>query len=113
MLNVFSGLWAKVGWYVLAASVIAGLAAGTVWYTMNKRLASKAEEIRTLNGTILRAAEQRTTDKATLDRLARKNAAMARETASARASLQRSLSANREWADQPVPKEVQDALRQP
>lgn len=113
MLNVFAGLWAKVGWYVLAASLIAGFAAGTVWYVMAGRIAVYKADIRTLNATILRASEQRATDKATLDRLARKNAATAREMASAQASLQRSLSANREWADQPVPKEVQDALRQP
>lgn len=113
MLNIFAGLWAKVGWYVLAASLVAGFAAGTVWYVMAGRITALKSDIRTLNGTILRAAEQRATDKATLDRLARANALAARQNASAKASLQRSVAANPTWASQPVPKEVQDALREP
>ena len=40
-------------------------------------------------------------------------AAIARKVASLRLSLDAALAANRGWADQPVPKEVQDALSQP
>ena len=111
MLNIFAGLWAKVGWYVLAASLIAGFAAGTVWYAMNKRLAAKAEEIRTLNGTLQRLSEQRATDKATLDRLARKNAATARLAAQAQQRLGSAVRQNPDWANTPVPQSIQDALK--
>ena len=68
-------------------------------------------QIGVLNQTILRAQEQRALDQATLALAARKIASTARETASAQASLASASRQNRSWADQPVPKEVQDALK--
>lgn len=100
-------LWAA------GALILVGLGAGMVWYAMADRLAAAKAEIRTLNSDLQRATEQRATDRATLASLAKKNAATARETASLRQRLDHSLFKNPEWAAQPVPKEVQDALRQP
>ena len=71
----------------------------------------QAEQITALNGAVKRASEQRKLDQATLGRLAQKNAAAARESALLSQQLQRSLFENREWADQPVPQGVQDALK--
>lgn len=46
-----------------------------------------------------------------LVRLRQKNAATARETASAQASVEAAKASNRAWADTPVPEEVTNALR--
>lgn len=102
-----------VAWYALAAVTLALMGSGWALKRAYEQQATQRAEIRALNGAILRASEQRILDRATLDRLARKNAATARESALAQAALQRALTANRTWADQTVPKEVQDALRQP
>lgn len=102
-----------VSWCAVAALGAALTLAGWALKHSYAEQGALKTQIAALNGALLRAAEQRATDQATLDRLAKKNAATAREMARAQASLQRSLSANREWADQPVPKEVQDALRKP
>lgn len=59
------------------------------------------------------AEKQRKADAALLTRLHAQRAAAARETARVRAQLRDALEANREWATQPVPKEVRDALEQP
>lgn len=56
------------------------------------------------------AQEQRKRDGALLARRTAEKAATAREMASLRASLGAALAKNREWAEQPVPQEVQDAL---
>lgn len=102
-----------VSWYAIAALALSLAGCGWALRVQIRANGEQIAQIRSLNGAILRASEQRAVDRATLDRLAKKNAATARESALARASLQRSLTANPTWAAQPVPKEVQDALRQP
>lgn len=57
--------------------------------------------------------ELRKLDQATLASVSRAKAAIARERAALSLKLTAALAANRAWADQPVPKEVQDALEQP
>jgi hypothetical protein len=102
-----------VSWYAVAALSVALV--GSVWALKRayEHSATQTAQIKTLNLGLVRAAEQRALDRATLDRLAKKNAATARETALAGAALQQAIKQNQEWGSQPVPKEVQDALRQP
>jgi hypothetical protein len=113
MFSFFRNLWASAAWYILAGSLVAGFAAGTVWYIMADRVSRARAEIRTLNGTILRAVEQRARDKLAMDQLARRNAAISRKHALSEAALQRALTANPDWAAQPVPKEIYETLRKP
>lgn len=98
---------------VIAIAGLCLLLAGSGYLLKRSYVANGAQksQITALNQSLLRAAEQRAVDQATLDRLAKTNAATARKTALAQASLARSIIANRPWADTPVPKEVQDALR--
>lgn len=100
-----------VTWYAIAALSLALAGSGLLLKRAFTQAGASKAQIQALNTTLVRAQEQRALDQATLDRLARKNAATSRENALARASLQRSLTANREWSSTPVPKEVQDALR--
>ena len=102
-----------LSWYAIGALTLA--LAGTGWALKSQVKANGAAraQIQGLQEGIKRAQEQRKLDQATLARLAKKNAATARETARLRASLGAALAANRPWADAPVPKDIQDALRKP
>lgn len=99
--------------YLMAAILALTLAlAGTG--VLLKRLLSKngeqAAQIEALSKAAKAAQEQRKRDIGTLARRAQKNAAMGRENALLRQQLDAALAGNPEWAGQPVPKEVQDAL---
>lgn len=59
------------------------------------------------------AAKARSDAEATLGHLRQKNAATARESALLRRSLDAALAAKPDWALEPTPKEVQDALQAP
>ena len=102
-----------LSWYALAALSLALGACGWGLKLQIKANGAQVQQIRNLNTDLKRAVEQRAVDQATLDRLAVRNAATARESARVGRLLADSLFKNREWADRPVPKEVQDALRQP
>lgn len=97
--------------YILVACLLVGLGAGSVWYAVAGRLARKDAQIQGLTEAAQRAAEQRKADQATLARLAQKNAAAARESASLRRELDAALATSPDWAAQPVPQVVQDALQ--
>lgn len=100
-------------YYLIVVAVLLGLLAGS-GYAL-KRSYSRNGEIK---AELTQAAEkvaalekQAKADQALLKkRAAAEKEARARETAAHKA-LERSLFENREWADQPVPKEVLDALR--
>lgn len=97
--------------YILVACLLIGLGAGSVWYAVAGRLARKDAQIEALSEVLDQAAKQRKADQATLARLAQKNAAAARESASLRRELDAALAASPDWAAQPVPQVVQDALQ--
>lgn len=99
--------------YALVAAALIGLGAAGSWRLMVPKLAAARAEVTALQEQARTAAEQRKTDKATMARLAAKNAAAQAAAASARASLRSALTAQPEWAAQPVPKEVRDALDLP
>lgn len=103
----------RVALVALAAAVLAGLGAFGSWRYMTPKLAAAQAQVTALQEQVKTAAEQRKLDQATLARLAQKNAAQARAAASARASVRSALAAQPEWAAQPVPKEVRDALDLP
>lgn len=99
-------------YYILVVVVLLGLLAGSGWllkrsYSANGRI--KAELTQATDRVTL-LEKQAKADQALLKkRAAAEKEARIRE-AAAHKALQNSLFANREWADQPVPKEVLDAL---
>ncbi len=96
---------------ILAAVTLwAGAASFGVWH-LRGALAAKSAQIEQMSEA-LRAAEsaRKKADKAlVLQR--QKNAATAREAASLRQSLAAALAAEPAWSQEPVPEEVQDALK--
>lgn len=97
---------------------VAGL--GLHAYVQKQRLESSRIELAVAESRIAQLAveieslqELRKVDQAALASARREKAAIARKMASLKLSLDAALAANRAWADQPVPKEVQDALAQP
>lgn len=103
----------RIALIALVTAALVGLGALGSWRFMVPKLAAARAQVTALEEQVKTAAEQRKTDQATLARLAQKNAATARAAASARASLRAALAAQPEWAAQPVPKEVRDALDLP
>lgn len=95
----------------LALLLAFGLGAAGMYALVNPRLAAE----RAKSASLVRAADalmaQRKVDQATLASLAKKNAVAARESASTRVRLQAAAASAAEWRDQPVPQEVQDALK--
>lgn len=98
---------------ILAFALGLGLAGFGVYRHMAVRLASVEAKLDGAQAALAEAVRQRKLDAALLARRAQENAAAARETALLRQRLRDALAVNREWAEQPVPKEVQDALAQP
>lgn len=99
--------------YLMAVIAALSLAlGGSGWllkraYTAN---GAQAVQITSLQEAQERAQEAARRDRALLARRAREIAAQEAAAASARADLAAALLQNRAWAEQEVPKEVQDAL---
>lgn len=72
--------------------------------------ARQSAEIDGYKGTLDALAKDREHSAKVLGHRAKKNAATGRKQAGKRSSLAAAAASNPEWADQPVPKEVQDAL---
>lgn len=96
--------------YLIGALVVALTLTGAGLLYQLKLTGAQAAQIDTLQER-LDGAEKRAkaVAKASVAR-ERLRASTAAQAASQAASTQAALTANREWADQPVPKEVQDAL---
>lgn len=100
--------------YLIAAIAALVLALAGVGYLLKGQIAKNGEQsqtIDTLTTALETADKQRKADQALLARRAREKAAIARESASLRLKLDRALAANPDWANQPVPQGVQDALK--
>lgn len=102
--------WAWVGIAVLLAGGAGALGA---YKLTSGRAATLQAEKAALTAAVDALRAQREKDAALLTRRAQAAAAAAREAAALRSKLSSALAANREWAAQPVPKEIQDALAQP
>jgi hypothetical protein len=98
---------------ILGACLLLGLGAGTVWYLMHDAAVLAKAKIVDLTGQIKQAQEAAAHDRAVLASLAQENAALARKQASVRLSAMRALAQNHQWAETPIPQEVQDALSAP
>jgi hypothetical protein len=99
--------------YLIAAlAVITLLLAGvsTLWYRSNVALVLSQAQVQEMTKAQERAQEALKRSQALSARLAREKAATARESALLRQSLEAALDRSPEWRDEPVPKEVQDAL---
>lgn len=96
---------------LVAALVLALGASGLLLKAQIKKNGAQAAQMQALTEAAERSAKQRKKDQALLARRAAENRAAALERASTQAALAAALAQNREWADQPVPQEVQDALK--
>lgn len=99
--------------YILIACALLGLGAGLCWYALAGTLARQKAQISTMTQAARTLSDAAKKDRALVARLSSEKAALARSDALARQSLERSLAAQPDWASQPVPKEVQDALQAP
>jgi hypothetical protein len=99
---------------LIALAVAAACAAGGA-FAAYKFLAPRAAAVKDERDRLAQALDasekQRKADAAVLTRRSAANAAAARESARKAEQLEDALERNRAWADQPVPKDVQDALR--
>ena len=91
----------------LSAALLLSLAFGL---TMHRKVGVQGAEIARLTQAAQRAQETRKRDEAISTRAREKNRATARLGASVSLSVRAAASAVPAWADQAVPKEVQDAL---
>jgi hypothetical protein len=110
---VGASLGARLGAFLAIAALLVGLGAGTVWYFVSDKMARKDARIELLGDAIKQAQAQRDSDAKLLSRWAAKAAAMHKESTALRLRIDAALAANRDWADQQVPKEIQNALEQP
>lgn len=106
-------LVARIAIMLSIVLALVGFGAGTVWYLLSDKLAQAKAEQGHLQAGLRALAEQRVKDQATLARRAAANAAAARREAAARERLRAAVTVNRAWADEPLPKEIQDALASP
>jgi hypothetical protein len=103
----------KLALWACVALVLIGLGAGTVWYFVADNLAKKDARIEQLAEAAKEAQAARERDAATLARREQAIAAAGREAVLLRQSLAAALAAHREWASQPVPDAVRQALETP
>lgn len=96
----------------LAAALAALGGAGWLLKLSYAENGAQKTEIRTLKDERKRAQDALKRERAISAQRRAENAALALEQATLRQSLERSLTANREWADQQVPADVQDALKE-
>lgn len=113
MLPLLIGYGARAALPLLLAAALALAGAGVTYKVMAGKVAQAQAERDQLAQTLAALAAQRQKDMAILASRAKKNAAAARADALARQRLQQALRDNPAWADQPLPKELQDALGQP
>ena len=99
--------------YLALATLAFGLVAGGAFYWLVDQRVRLRAEVAELQRNVQTAQVALKKAQATSAYLRQKNAATARAAASAGRSLERSLAAEPSWAEQAVPKEVQDALAQP
>lgn len=99
---------------LLALAALALLLAGSCYLLKRSYAANGAQklQITVLSDQIKSAQEQRKLDQATLALRAIEKSAIARKTAFTRASYATAAASSPEWAQQPVPQEVQNALSQ-
>lgn len=99
--------------YLTIALVLLGFLAGSLAYMLRREIVktgAQAETINTLNEAVASVAKARERDGKVLAQRGREKAALARELAGTARKLDAALANQRAWADQPVPKEVQDAM---
>lgn len=100
---------------IVALALLAIVAGGQFLYIRATKAESAAlsRQVDQLSGDLRGLQELRKQERATLASLRQEKAALGRAAASARQSLRAALASTPDWADQPVPKEVQNALAQP
>lgn len=97
---------------LLLATLVVVLGGGlfVVWEGKLQQAATHKAEMVAMQSALQSLYKAREADQATLARLRQKNAATARKTAFLGLSVGAAIGANPDWATQPLPKEVKDAL---
>lgn len=103
----------KVAVLIASATLLIALGAYVAHTRQSAKVAKLEGSVSSLEQRIRTAQDALKRDEAVRTRLRAKNAAAARETALLRQRLSAALAAHPQWSQQPVPPEVQDALRQP
>ncbi len=100
--------------YLLLAIALLALALGGSGVLLKRSYATngkQATEITALQDAAKVMQEQARKDRVLITKHAQAKVLLQNKADRLRADLDHSLSANREWADQPIPQEVQDALQ--
>jgi hypothetical protein len=100
--------------YLLAVLAALTLALAGSGYALKRAYAANGEQagrIEQLEATVAAAEKQKAKDRALITKHALANSLARAESDRLRAKLDDALTRNREWADQPIPKGVQDALQ--
>lgn len=111
MIPLFIGYAARV---LLPLAVVLGVAlagAGVTYKVMSGKVARAEAQRDSAVQALQTLQEQRKKDQAVLARRAAANAAAARAAAATKARLLAAVQVNQSWANEPLPKEIQDALR--
>lgn len=96
---------------ILVAIALVGAGAFVAWHHEQPLIAAQKARADTAEKALADAIAQRAVDQAASARLVADKATIARKTTSQRAALTHAVAASPSWADAPVPKEVQDALK--
>lgn len=105
-----NAIFARFAFWLGAAALLVGLGAGTVWYWLSGRIAELKADKKELNTQLQAAANARRAEQQISSKRAAVRQQRAGETAASDAKVRDAISANREWADQPLPQGVRDAL---
>lgn len=100
--------------YLLAVLAALTLALAGSGYALKRAYAANGEQagrIEQLEANLAAAEKQKAKDRALISKHAKENAKAKAESDRLRVKLDDALSKNRDWADQPLPQEVQDALQ--
>jgi hypothetical protein len=111
MIGWFTGLGYKLWAYAAVALLLVGFGAGTVWYLLADTNAELKADRKELNSQLAKAASARVAEREVSTKRAAVRHTRAAETAASAAKDAAAIKANREWAETPLPQEVQDALK--
>lgn len=106
---MFATLWAKLWVYVALVLIAAGFGAGIVWYWLSDTIAELRAERKELRTQMQAVASARKAEQKVTERRADVRSKRAGEAAAAEERERKALGAS-DWAKQPIPQEVRDAM---
>lgn len=104
------GIGARLALWGCIALILVGMGAGTTWYLLSDTIAGLEAERKDLQTHLERAASARRAERVASEKRAVVRTQRAAASAAHAAKDAAAIDVNRAWADQPLPKEVRDAL---